>query len=196
MVNLSVPYARPNYALQTLVAEVRARWGNPIRTPEFVTGYKSASNVTGHNADNNGVVHGADLFFSNNSAWTEARGWELAEWLRTAEGPKGAVPGYPDRMYYIIYRDRIAGDFSGWQWQGSGYAHWDHIHISTVDLYWGDPVSLPAADYDSRAPWGFAAGVTAQSTVTPIVTTPAAPTTPNYSEDEQFILDLFGPEGL
>lgn len=193
---MSVPYARPNYALQTLVAELRAVWGNPARIPEYVTGYKSVSNFTGHNADSNGIVHAVDLFFANNSAWNEARGWEAAEWLRTVEGPRGAIRGVPDRVAYIIYRDKIAGHHNGWQWGGSGYGHWDHIHVSTCDMYWGDPAPKPAGDYDSRAPWGFGSTVSAQSTVTPITTTPAAPTTPNYSEDEQFILDLFGPEGL
>lgn len=196
MPNMSVPYARPNYALQTLVAELRAVWGNPARIPEYVTGYKSVSNLTGHNADNNGIVHAVDLFFANNSAWNEARGWEAAEWLRTVEGPRGAIPGVPDRVAYIIYRDRIAGHHNGWVWGGSGYGHWDHIHVSTCDMYWGDPAPKPAGDYDTRAPWGFGSTVSAQSTVTPITTVTTTTPTPNYSEDEQFILDLFGPEGL
>lgn len=170
MVNLAVTYQRANYAVSTLSAEVKARWGTLARPPEYVTGYKSASNLTGHNADSNGICHAVDLFFSNNSAWSEARGWELAEWLRTVEGPKGAIPGYPDRMYYIIYRDRIAGDFSGWQWVGANYGHWDHIHVSTCDMFWGDPAPIPAGDYDSKAPWGFASPglASAGDTITPI----------------------------
>lgn len=154
MVNMNVPYSRPNNALKTLVNELYDRWGLPARAPEYVTGYKSPSNLTGHNADSNGIVHAVDLFFSEGSKWTPARGKELAELLRK-EGPRGAIPGHPDRMYYIIYQDRIAGDFSDWEWMGSGYGHWDHIHVSTCDMYWGDPAPISYLEYDSTAPWNL-----------------------------------------
>lgn len=196
MVNLAVTYQRANFAVQALVSEVKARWGTPARHPEFVTGYKSATNLTGHNADSNGVCHAVDLFFSNNSAWTEARGWELAEWLRTVEGPKGAILGYPDRMYYIIYRDRIAGDFSGWQWVGANYGHWDHIHVSTCDMFWGDPAPIPAGDYDSKAPWGFnGSTLTPASTITPITEEEGFLMALTHKQQEDIHWILCTPEG-
>lgn len=155
MPNMAVGYARPNLALRTLNNERIARWGSPARASEFVTGYKSPSNLTGHNPDSNGIVHAVDIFVGPGNL-TEAQGIWLAEFLR-AEGPRGDIPGHPDRLYYIIHRGRIAGDFTGWEWvpYGGADGHWDHIHVSTADLYWGDPVGLSPLEYDSTLPWGL-----------------------------------------
>lgn len=169
MVNLGVRYQRPNNALATLVAEVRARYGgSPIRV-DYVTGYKSASNFTGHNADQHGVCHAVDIFVGTPGNLTEAQATDLVNWLQT-EGPRGSIPGHPDRLYYMIFRDKIMGDWSGWtSWDGHGYGHWDHIHISTCDLYWGDPAPISHLDYDSTAAWGLSTISPAGSgTITPI----------------------------
>lgn len=154
MGNLNVLYDRGNFALQTLTKEISATWGKPARPYEYVTGYRAADNFTGHNADINGVAHGVDIFVGPGNL-TPERADELTRFLRD-EGLKGSIPGHPDRLYYIIYQDRIAGDFSGWEWVGAGYGHWDHIHISTCDLFWGDPAPIGPLDYDSTAPWGLA----------------------------------------
>ena len=165
MTNMAIPYSRPNNALLTLRNEVYARYGTPARPSEFVTGYKAASNFTGHNADSHGVVHAVDIFVGPGSL-SEAQAQELCRLLQ-AEGKRGPIPGHPDRLYYIIYRDKIMGDWSGWtSWDGSGYGHYDHIHVSTCDLYWGDPAPIPAADYDSTAPWGIANAITPAATTT------------------------------
>lgn len=167
MVNLNVGYSRPNNALSTLTRELSAVYGKPARPYEYVTGYKSVSNVTGHNADSNGVVHGVDIFVGPGNL-SEGDALTVVAFLQ-AEGLRGSLPGHPDRLYYIIYRDRIAGDFSGWEWVGSGYGHWDHIHVSTCDLFWGDPAPVPAGDYDSTAPWGISRGISVLGeTITPI----------------------------
>lgn len=154
MVNLLVAYVRGNYALSTLVAEISAKWGRPERPYEFVTGWKSATNFSGHCPDNNGVVHGVDIFVGPGNL-SAPNADVLTAFLRR-EGLKGTIPGHPDRLYYIIYRDQIAGDFSNWEWVGAGYGHWDHIHVSTCDLFWGDPAPISRLDYDSTAPWGLA----------------------------------------
>ncbi|WP_426303031.1 hypothetical protein [Arthrobacter sp. R-11] len=113
------------------------------------------SGITGHNADNNGVVHAVDIFVGTPGNLNETQAQELVKWL-AVEGRKGVIDGHPDRLYYMIYRDKIMGDWSGWTtWDGAGYGHYDHIHISTCDLYWGDPAPISALDYDSKAPWGF-----------------------------------------
>lgn len=176
MANMNVLYQRGNYALQTLCAEISARWGAPSRPYEFVTGYRASDNFTGHNADSNGVAHGVDIFVGP-GALTAGQADELTMFLRS-EGLKGDVPGHPDRLYYIIYQDRIAGDFSNWEWVGAGYGHWDHVHVSTCDLFWGDPAPIPAGDYDSTAPWGLSITSGQGSNIKPI--------TPTYEEDDMF----------
>lgn len=169
MVNMAVPYARPNRALLTLRDEVYAYYGRPARDSEFVTGYKSVTNITGHNADANGIVHAIDIFVGPGNL-TEAQGIELAEFLR-AEGPKGWIDGHPDRLYYIIHRGRIAGDWTNWEWvpYGGSSPHTDHIHVSTCDLYWGDPAPISSLDYDSTAPWGVGGGVAPQGSTPTII---------------------------
>lgn len=183
MPNLNVIYQRGNYALQTLTREVSALWGYPKRAYEFVTGYKAASNFTGHNADNNGVVHGVDIFVGPGNL-SEAQANVLTSFLRN-EGLKGTIPGHPDRLYYIIYRDQIAGDFSNWEWVGAGYGHWDHVHISTCDLFWGDVAPISSLDYDSTAAWGLNGGTTALAPQSDTVTN-----IPQYTLDQKFFVDL------
>lgn len=159
MVNMNVPYSRPNRSLLTLRDEIYRAYGyTPARASEFVTGYKSPSNFTGHNADANGVVHAMDVFTDENGNLPEAQGRALAEKLRLTGKATGRFsylihdmsPGAPD--------PRIAGAFNGWEWAPyTGESpHSDHIHISTCDLYWGDPVAFPADVYDSTASWGIA----------------------------------------
>jgi hypothetical protein len=157
MPDLTVRYQRPNHALATLVAEVRARYGAPARV-DYVAGTGPTTwNVTGHNADARGVCHAADLFVGSPGNLSTAQGAELSELLR-AEGPRGYIDGHPDRLFYIIYNGRMAGDFTGWDWvaYGGSSPHTDHIHISTCDTYWGDPAPVSPLDYDSAAPWGIA----------------------------------------
>ncbi|PSS42891.1 hypothetical protein C6401_15135 [Arthrobacter woluwensis] len=173
MPNMAVAYQRPNRSLITLRDEVyRAYDYTPARASEFVTGYKSPTNFTGHNADSNGIVHAIDIFTDDNGNLPEAQGRELAEKLRAIGRATGRFsylihdmsPGAPD--------PRIAGAFSGWEWQpyAGESPHSDHIHVSTVDLYWGDPVNFPAAVYDSTEPWGIAGITNAGGAVRPIET--------------------------
>lgn len=159
MPNLNVRYARPDYALQTLVEEIRARYGGAPQRVDYVAGSGATTwNFTGHNADSNGIVHGADLFVGTPGNLTEAQAKEICRLLQ-AEGKRGPIPGHPDRLYYIIFQDKIMGDWSDWTtWDGKGYGHFDHIHVSVCDLYWGDPAPIPAGDYDSTAPWGIYGG--------------------------------------
>lgn len=171
MVNMGVIYQRPNRSLSTYTAELRAKYGDPDRTYEYVTGYKSPSNISGHNADNNGVVHSVDVFVGPGNL-TEAQGIAEAELLRV-EGTKGTIPGHPDRLAYIIHRQRIAGDHTGWAWidYTGPDGHYDHIHVSSVfDYYWGDPVAGDPLDYDNSAAWNLGGTVTKPqgTTITPI----------------------------
>lgn len=157
MVNMLVQWRGPNSALATLAKELNARFGNPTRFYEYVTGYKSPSNVSGHNADNNGIGHSMDIFVGAGHNISVEQGIDLAERLRL-EGKKGSIPGHPDRLAYIIHRGRIAGDHTNWEWVAyNGIAdHYDHIHISSVfDYYWGDVVAGHPLDYNSTAAWNL-----------------------------------------
>ncbi|MEZ2373130.1 hypothetical protein [Arthrobacter sp. RCC_34] len=172
MPNMAVAYQRPNRSLTTLRDEVYERYDyTPARASEFVTGYKSPTNFTGHNADANGIVHAIDIFTDGNGNLPEAQGRELAEQLRAIGRATGRFsylihdmsPGSPD--------PRIAGAFSDWEWQPyTGESpHSDHIHVSTVDLYWGDPANFPADVYDSTEPWGIAGITNSGGAVRPII---------------------------
>lgn len=48
MPNMAVTYQGPNGCLPALTSELTATYGRPARTYEYVTGYKSAANVSGH----------------------------------------------------------------------------------------------------------------------------------------------------
>lgn len=170
MVNMAVQWAGPNGALATLAKELNARFGPPTRFYEYVTGYKSPSNVSGHNADNNGIGHGMDIFVGAGHNISVAQGIDLAERLRL-EGKKGTIPGHPDRLAYIIHRGRIAGDHTNWEWVAyNGIAdHYDHIHISSVfDYFWGDVVAGHPLDYNSTAAWNLWATSTQGGNIKPI----------------------------
>ena len=171
MVNLAVEWAGPNFSLSTLAKELNAKFGAPKRAYEYVTGYKSAANVSGHNADNNGRGHSMDIFVGVGQNISVEQGIDLAERLRL-EGKKGDIPGHPDRLAYIIHRGRIAGDHTNWEWVAyNGIAdHYDHIHVSSVfDYYWGDPVAGNPADYNSTQAWNLWGATSGQgSDITPI----------------------------
>ena len=173
MPNMNVPYSRPNRSLLTLRDEVYAAYGyTPARPSEFVTGYKSPDNFTGHNADNNGVVHAIDIFTDESGNLPEAKGRELAEKLRL-------IGRATNRFQYLIHDmcptagvawPRIASANTGWEWvdYAGSSPHTDHIHVSMCDLYWGDPAPIPASVYDSTAPWGIAGITPSGTTTTPI----------------------------
>lgn len=155
MPNMAVQYQGPNPALITLTKELRARFGDPARTYEFVTGYKSPGNYSGHNPDNNGIVHAVDIFVGPGNL-SEAQGMDVAERIRL-EGQRGDTPGIPARVFYLIHNRRIAGGSEGWAWRPYTGAdpHTDHIHVSTADTYWGDPVALHPSNYNTTAPWNL-----------------------------------------
>jgi|GEM_PF-3906109 len=172
MVNMNVGYVRPARSLTTLQAELNAIW--PGRQPDlgFVTGYKSAGNFSGHNPNNLGIVMAYDIGTYVNGSINEPDGRALADYLRT---------DCNEKLQYLIHdmgpagvqQPMIAGNHTNWAWQAYTGAdpHSNHIHLSIVDLYWGDPTNVPASVYDSTSPWGIAArfGATSQGgTITPI----------------------------
>lgn len=170
MPNLTVPYQRGNLGLQTLVAERIQKWGKPARYSEYVTGYKSAANFSGHNPDSNGIVHAVDIFVGPGNL-TPAQGVELYDAVRR-EGVRGNTDGHPKRTTYVIHNRLISGDFNGWT--NEAYTgpdpHTDHVHVSSHDGYWGDPLptSYGPADYDSTLTWNLNTTTGQGSNITPI----------------------------
>jgi len=82
-----------------------------------------------HNPDPNGIVHAIDVTERMGSIAVrngkEAK--RLAEQLATycREGKDGG------RIAHIVYEDQVAsGTANNWHFRGSGYNHYQHIHIS------------------------------------------------------------------
>ena len=167
---MAVQYRGPNPALLTLTKELRARFGDPARTYEFVTGYKSPGNYSGHNPDSNGIVHAVDIFTDDHGNIPEAEGRALAERLRLI----GKATG---RFSYLIHdmsagapQPMIAGKHTNWEWvpYTGADAHSDHIHVSIADGYWGDPVNVSATITNDTSSWGIATLAGQNSGITPI----------------------------
>lgn len=95
------------------------------------------SRVSDHNPNSNGVVCAIDVDKDGVPAA------EIVEFLRG----RGKAGDRRLRGGYIIYRSRIAGSHTGWDWhtyEGSN-PHDKHFHVSAGDA---------AADYDFKASWG------------------------------------------
>lgn len=155
--NLSVPYVRPAKSLTSLANELNVVWLGRGVDLGFVTGYKAADNFTGHNPNERGIVMAFDIgIHATATGIRPADGRNLAEYLRSQANEK---------FQYLIHdmgtesegvRPQIAGNHTGWEWQPytGPHPHSDHIHISVVDLHWGDDCGVPANVYDSTSPWG------------------------------------------
>lgn len=154
--NPAIAYAGPDPATRSLTQELTARFGKPARTYEFVTGWKSPGNISGHNPDSNGITHGVDIFL------TDAQNRWTADHL-AARGKNG-----DRRVMYVIYAGQIASPSTGWAFAGSGWEHWDHPHLSVWDGYWGSWCSLPATVYNDASSWGIAPLAGQTTTITPI----------------------------
>lgn len=164
MVNMAVPYSRPDRASLTLWNEVVARYGARAQNKGFVTGYKAPGNVTSHNADAHGVTHAVDLgvdIEGDGSGIPVAEAESIA--LQICRSGKAK---------YVIYNRRIASVNTGWEWWAYTGAspHLDHIHVSTAwDFYWGDPCPTPNTETDSMTGWGIAGiNPAGGGTITPI----------------------------
>lgn len=155
--NPSVVYSGPDGATRSVTNELTERFGYPARPYEFVTGWKDAGNVSGHNPDSNGITHGVDIFM------TDAQNRWAADHL-AARGRAG-----DPRVAYVIYAGQIASPSTGFYFAGSGWEHWDHPHLSVWDGYWGGYCSLPAIIYNDTSSWGIATLAGQNSGITPIM---------------------------
>ncbi len=145
--NFSVLFDKSDLANKSIADECIVKWGKPARPSEFVTGHQSATNVSGHNPDHNGVTHAVDIFVGPGNIPEEGGRWLADHLARRAD----------IRTAYVIYADQIASAATGWFFVGEGYGHWDHVHHSTWDGWWGSYCSLLASIYNDASPWGIAA---------------------------------------
>jgi len=81
-----------------------------------------------HNPDpKTGYVHAIDI---DKDLGAKGDAKKLADQIvdYAASKKKGAK-----RVKYVVFQDQIASATypeTKWQWRGSGYGHWDHIHVS------------------------------------------------------------------
>lgn len=151
MVNLNVQYRRAGISLRRLMAEIRAWRPGALQNKGFITGYKSAGNYSGHNADSKGITHAVDIGVDIENDGT---GLDPADAARLVEHLRKNCHRW---IQYIIYNGRICGNHTNWQWAfyAGASPHTDHIHISECDLYYGDPSPIPASVYDAKHSWGI-----------------------------------------
>jgi len=80
-----------------------------------------------HNPDAAGWVHAIDI---DKDLGAKGDAKKLADQIvdYAASKKKGAK-----RVKYVVFQDQIASatyPATKWQWRGSGYGHYDHIHVS------------------------------------------------------------------
>lgn len=105
------------------------------------TGYGTNGKGSFHNPDPKGIVHAIDVDKDFGAPGdSEKFAQQLIEYCRAGKDN--------GRIAHVVYRDRVAsGTYksSFWQWRGSGYAHFDHVHISFTNKANedGSPFLLP-----------------------------------------------------
>lgn len=124
-----------------LRAQVDARWPKRDRRSDgWIGDWAHQQRISDHNPDPAGWVRAIDLDADLAKVGVWDLMMQLADQLRlyAKSGAEGA-----DRLKYLVYRDRVcSGTYrkSFWTWRGSGYGHFDHLHVSFH----------PAGDRDGR----------------------------------------------
>ena len=113
-----------------------------------------------HNADSDGWVHALDIDenFGKRGPWRNGRNAKkLTRQLvkYAASGLKGS-----DRVLHVVYSGQVAsGTYksSFWKFRGSGYGHWQHVHISFAPEAEQDgsvwPLPILAKNSEQRKRW-------------------------------------------
>ena len=86
-----------------------------------------------HNPDKRGFVHAIDID-ADLIPWNKKASKQAAIFLanQLVEYAASGKPGC-HRIKYVVFNDRIAsGTYARtwWRWRGSGYGHYNHIHVS------------------------------------------------------------------
>lgn len=121
---------RPVAGITTLRDQVNRRWPKRDRRSDGIIGDKAHQNRTSdHNLDSRGLVHALDIDKDLDPKDPHAA-QRLANQLR--DYAASGLPG-SNRIKYIVFNDQVcSGTYaaSRWVWRGSGYGHYDHIHVS------------------------------------------------------------------
>jgi len=121
---------RPVAGVTTLQDQVNKRWPKRDRRSDGIIGDKAHQNrASDHNPDSRGYVHALDIDKDLDPKDPKAA-QRLANQL-VAYAASG-IPG-SGRIKYVVFNDQIAsGTYANsmWKWRGSGYGHYDHIHVS------------------------------------------------------------------
>lgn len=121
---------RPVAGIVTLRKQIDKRWPKRDRRSDGIIGDKAhQARPSDHNPDNRGLVHALDI-----DKDLDPRDPQAAQRLanQIVAYAASGIPG-SQRIKYVVYNDRIAsGTYANslWKWRGSGYGHYDHIHIS------------------------------------------------------------------
>ena len=126
---------RPCAASLTLRAQVDKRWPKRDRGADGIKGDSAhAARISDHNPDRAGWVKALDI---DADLLGSGRGRGMAQILadQIVDYAASGLPG-SQRIKYVVYNDKIASgtySSSAWKWRGSGYQHFDHIHVSFTE---------------------------------------------------------------
>ena len=147
-----------------LRTQINLTWPNRDKRSDGWVGDRAhKARKSDHNEDKNGWVHALDIDenFGKRGPWRNGRNAKkLTKELiaYAASNLKGA-----DRVKYVVYNGKVAsGTYKKyfWKFRGSGYGHWQHIHVSftraaeTDGSVW--PLPILAKDGKQRKRWAEA----------------------------------------
>jgi len=114
----------------TLRNQVNKRWPKRDKRSDGWIGDKAhAGRQSDHNPDARGLVHALDI-----DADLDPKDPGAAQRLanQIVAYAASGIPG-ANRIKNVVFNDQIAsGTYANsmWKWRGSGYGHYDHIHVS------------------------------------------------------------------
>ena len=136
---------KPAAAALTLRKQVDKRWPKRDRGADGIIGDKAhQARPSDHNPNARGYVDAIDI---DADLLGSGKGRAVAQQLAdqivnyAASGKAGSK-----RIKYVVFNDQVAsGTYANsmWKWRGSGYGHYDHIHISFMPLGENDAQLFP-----------------------------------------------------
>ena len=142
---------KPAAAALTLRKQVDKRWPKRDRGADGIIGDKAhQARPSDHNPNARGYVDAIDI-----DADLLGKGTGRAVAQRLADQIVAyAASGLPgsQRIKYVVWADQVAsGSYANsmWKWRGSGYGHYDHIHVSFTPLGEKDARLFPLPIFDT-----------------------------------------------
>jgi len=136
---------KPAAAALTLRKQVDKRWPKRDRGADGIIGDKAhQARPSDHNPNARGYVDAIDI---DADLLGSGKGRAVAQKLAdqivayAASGKPGSK-----RIKYVVFNDQVAsGTYANsmWKWRGSGYGHYDHIHVSFTPLGENDAQLFP-----------------------------------------------------